>query len=153
MRTVLACVILLWTFGMALPAYAELGQNMASVATDRIRLKARIASEPHSGYTDNILETGGGTTVHEYTTDDGMVFAVSWQGPKRPDLKQLFGKSYFDRFQADNTRSASRIHMRRALASSHTDFVVRTGGYSGASWGYAILPGLTPATFTPQEFQ
>ena len=134
-------------------AHAELGQRAASISADGTHFRARVASQARLGFNDNVLTIAGGTTMHEFTGDDGTVFAVSWQGARRPDLKQLFGAGYFNRFQDDNKAPVGHVHMRRALASSHADFVVRTGGYSGASWGYAYLPAKTPATFSPQNLQ
>lgn len=136
-----------------MPAQAGLGGRAASVAADGTHFRARVSAQAQLGYTDNIIAMDGGMTVHEFTGLDGTVFAVSWQGPKRPDLQQLFGSAYFNRFQADNIKVPGHIRMRRALASTHADFIVRTGGYSGAQWGYAILPALTPVTFSPQVLQ
>ena len=93
-----------------------------------------------------------GTVAREFIRPDGTVFAVSWQGPQRPNLRQLFGDSYFSRFQADN-KSNARIRMRRALTSTHSDFVVRTGGHSGAFWGFAYLPQTAPGGFPVQTLQ
>ncbi len=133
-------------------AHAALGDHQASVTADGTHFRARVASQARLGFNDNTLTLNSGTTVHEFVGDDGTVFAVSWQGARRPDLKQLFGANYFTRFQADNADMTGR-RLRRPLASTHTDFVVRTGGYSGASWGYAYLPGKTPATFSAQNLK
>lgn len=137
----------------AMPAQAALGGKAASVEADRTRLRATASRAPGVGFTDTGLSADGGMTIHEFTADDGTVFAVAWRGPRRPDLKQLFGAAYFARFQADNPPRTGHVYMRRALASTHSDFVVRTGGYSGAQWGYAYLPARIPAGFDARNLQ
>jgi len=132
---------------MAVSAHAELGRTAASIDADQRHIVPRMMTQHRLHAADlheMTLDNGG--NVREFTTDSGQVFAVSWQGPRRPDLRQLFGAAYFKRFQADNVQTG-HIRMRRALASTHADFVVRTGGLSSAQWGYAILPQLVPAGF------
>ncbi|MGZ3304506.1 MAG: DUF2844 domain-containing protein [Asticcacaulis sp.] len=128
------------------PAQASLGARRESIDADRSHLRARLKSTAAGSYTVHELTGDGGAVTREYTNGAGTVFAVSWVGPSRPDLKQLFG-DYFDRFQADN-RPAGRIRMRRALAAHDLDFIVNTGGHPGAMWGYAILPGAVPQGFS-----
>lgn len=138
---------------LSVPAHATLGGKASTVEADRTRLKARIASQiDRTTYSVHELTLESGTVAREYLRPDGTVFAVSWQGAQRPNLKQLFGDSYFTRFQADNTATA-RIRMRRAMASTHSDFVVRTGGHSGGFWGFAYLPQTAPAGFPVQTLQ
>ncbi|CAM3109663.1 DUF2844 domain-containing protein [Asticcacaulis taihuensis] len=153
MRSVITGSICLAMLALAVPAHATLGGKAASIETDRARLNARIASRlDQATYSVHEMTLESGTTAREFIRPDGTVFAVSWQGPQRPNLKQLFGDSYFNRFQADN-KANPRIRMRRGLASSHSDFVVRTGGHSGAFWGFAYLPQTAPGGFPVQALQ
>ena len=153
MRSVITGFICLVLAALTSPAHATLGGKAASVETDRARLNARIAARlDRATYSLHEMTLDSGTTAREFIRPDGTVFAVSWQGPQRPNLKQLFGDSYFSRFQADN-KSTPRIRMRRALASTHSDFVVRTGGHSGAFWGFAYLPQTAPGGFPVQTLQ
>lgn len=128
-------------------AHAGLGKTADTVETDRVRLKARMNVRSSAGISIHQLTLDDGTVTREFV-NDGKVFAVTWQGAARPNLKQLFG-DYFPRFQAANTQSGPR--MRRALAISNPDFVVRSGGHSGAFWGYAVLPEQVPAGFDPSS--
>lgn len=128
---------------VAAPAQAALGGKSASVETDRQHLKARMSRSVAAGFTTQDLTTDDGTVTREYISSAGTVFAVTWNGPMRPDLKQVFG-AYYDRFQAAN---ANRGPGRRALRADLLDFVVRSGGHSGDFWGFAYLPLETPAGF------
>ena len=46
-----------------------------------------------------------GGAVREYVNGGGVVFAVTWRGPGRPDLAQLFG----DRFSTMQADTAGRL--------------------------------------------
>ena len=138
---------------LAAPAHATLGGKLESVDSDRARLSPRsMARRSGLGYTVHEMTLDSGTIAREYTRSDGTVFAVSWVGPQRPDLKRLFGDAYFTRFQNDNKKT-SRIRARRALAAQHSDFVVQTGGHSSALWGIAFLPMAAPSGISLQTLQ
>lgn len=123
-------------------AQAALGGKGASVEADRQHLKARMSRNVAAGYTTQDLATDDGTVTREYISLAGTVFAVTWTGPIRPDLKQLFGP-YYDRFQASNSKGPGR----RPLHADQLDFIVRSGGHSGDFWGFAFLPLEAPADF------
>ncbi|WP_414996580.1 DUF2844 domain-containing protein [Asticcacaulis sp.] len=153
MRSLITGTLCLALLAFTTPAHATLGGKAATVDTDRTRLKARSAAQvDRVNYTVHELTLDSGTVAREFMSSDGTVFAVSWQGPQRPNLKQLFGDSYFSRFQTEN-KSTARIRMRRAMAVTHSDFVVRTGGHSGAFWGFAYLPQTAPGGFPVQVLQ
>jgi len=133
----------------ALPAQASLGQARASVDADVTHFRARLKSTASTTYTVHEMTADGGMVTREYTNGAGTVFAVSWDGPVRPDLQQLFG-TYFPRFQAD-VHSRARLH--KALRADDIDFVVRTGGHPGHMWGFALLPDQVPQGFSTETLQ
>jgi hypothetical protein len=55
------------------------------------------ASTRAATHTMHELQAPTGTKVREYLGNDGKVFAVSWQGPFRPNLRQLLG-AYYDTY-------------------------------------------------------
>jgi len=134
----------------AAPAQAALGGGYDSVEADRAHFAARLSSSGSGVFTVHTLNLNNGV-VREYTRSDGMVFAVTWQGPGRPDLRQLLG-GYFTTFQSDNVLQRDR-RARRPLSANHSDFVVRTGGHSGAFFGAAMLPRVAPAGFSASELK
>ncbi len=131
------------------PAHASLGDKRASIDNDVSRLHARLKSTASTTYTVHELTGDGGMVTREYANGAGTVFAVSWQGPVRPDLKTLFG-GYFPRFQADVDGHG---RARRPLRADDIDFVVRTGGHPGAMWGFAVLPDQVPQGFSLEALQ
>jgi hypothetical protein len=82
-----------------------------------------------------------GVTVHEYASPDGVVFAVTWSGPVRPDMAALLG-SYFP-----NVASAARRGRRGTgpLVERNGDLQIESIGHQGQFTGKAWLPRLVPA--------
>lgn len=140
--------------GGAAPAWASLGAARASVDTDVAHFKARLKSTAQTNYTVHELTGDGGMVTREYSNASGTVFAVSWDGPVRPDLQQLFG-TYFPRFQADVQGQSGQGNGRRhqPMRADDIDFIVRTGGHPGHMWGFALLPGEMPQGFSTDALQ
>jgi hypothetical protein len=145
-----------WTFAVALlcligglPARASLGGGRDSVDADGRHFAARMSTIGASTHTVNVLTMTNGEVVREFTRGDGVVFAVTWRGPARPDLRQLLGPR-FDTIQADNVLGGGR-RTRRPLAVRRPDFVLSSGGHPGAFWGVAYLPALAPAGFPVRD--
>src|ERR1700751_3889695 len=101
-----AAGIILMVLCGALPAFAALGEDASSVATDQAHLKASVRMVPHQFYSVQEMQTPSGTTVRQFVSPAGTVFAVSWQGAA-PDLQQLLG-TYFDEFESAATSEPSR---------------------------------------------
>jgi hypothetical protein len=72
------------------------------------------------------------------------VFAVAWDGPWLPDLRQVLGDQ-FDRYQAAmQSRQRARTG-RGAVVIDEQGLVVQMSGHPRAFTGRAYLPGLLPA--------
>ena len=140
-----ACLVL------AAPAHAALGGAYESVLADRAHLAAKLSSSPAATHTVHALTMTNGGVAREYARPDGGVFAITWRGPARPDLRQLLG-GYFDTFQADNAPRGGR-RARKPLAVNRAEIVVQTGGHPGAFWGVAYLPRMTPAGFAARDLR
>ncbi len=132
------------------PAAAELGGGRHGLEADRTHLAATMATTTVATHQLHTLTLPDGDVVREFTTAGGMVFAVAWSGPARPDLRQLLGAA-FDTLQADVT--ASRRRPRQALALVHDDLVIRSEGHPGAFHGYAYLPHLVPPGFAADALE
>lgn len=129
---------------------AGLGRVSRTVEDDRAAMRAVSAATVRTGYTVHALTLPNGGAVSEFERPDGMIFAVTWRGPGRPDLRQLLGDA-FDAVRQDNAPGGRR--MRRPLRVERSDVLVQSGGHPGAFWGAAILPRLEPAGFTPGDLQ
>jgi hypothetical protein len=130
-------------------ALASLGGAYDSIAADRARLSARMLSTTVAAHHVHRLTLINGAVRKEFAADGGPVFAISWSGRAKPDLRQLMGP-YFSRFQA-STATVSGRRIRRALVARQSDLVVYSGGANGAFWGYAYLPRELPGDFALSE--
>lgn len=151
LTTLLAAVALLSPRG----ARAELGGPLSSVRIDGGRLGARLSSTAMGGFTRHDLTRANGGSAHELTNADGRVFAVTWSGPGKPDLRSLLGPHFAD-LQATSGAPGRRLRsLRRPAQVSRPDLQIQTGGHMGWFHGVAYLPALAPAGFSvddlPQE--
>ena len=124
---------------------------MAGVVADGARMGARVASTSMGGYTRHDLARANGGKVHELTNAEGQVFAVTWSGPGKPDLRSLLG-SHFTAFQAanDTVRRTTRS-LRRPPQVNDADLQIQTGGHMGWFHGVAFIPSLAPAGFSTSD--
>jgi hypothetical protein len=142
--TIAACAIAAVLLTPAL-SQATLGgkpTDTASHATGQPVLRAAAQqAAPTAPYSLHSTSGSDGVTVHEYASRDGVVFAVTWSGPVRPDMAALLG-SYFP-----NAASAARRGRRGAgpLVERNGDLQIESIGYQGQFTGKAWLPRLVPA--------
>lgn len=137
--------------GWALPAWAELGGTIASVESDAARLKGTLRLVAAQAYTRHEIQVSTGHVIREYASPDGQVFAVSWEGPTVPDLRQLLGERYFAEFQQ---AAAARQHYgRHPLLIETPEFVFQQTGHFRDFHGRAYLPQLLPLSLDASAIQ
>jgi len=140
----------IWMAGVAMlalagPAWAELGGNVATVQTDQEHMKGTRRITTTADYSVHEIQTDSGTTVREFVSPGGTVFGVAWQGPWKPDMRQLLGP-YFDRY----VQSIQSKRPRRGPVSIHEPgLVVESSGHMRSFSGRAYLPQMTPQNVDP----
>src|SRR5271156_4206175 len=82
--------VFVFALGAVLPAFASLGGDAASIQSDQFQMQGSRAITAAQSYTVHEIQAATGTTVREYLSPQGKVFAVTWPGPRMPDLRQLF---------------------------------------------------------------
>ena len=160
----LSAVIVLQAPGIAM---ATLGGSAQSIAADQQALggQVRMLNQPQSStggqalqqppvpanpaYTVEQISTPTGVTVNEYLSPNGTVFAVSWRGPRPPDLSQLLGP-YFAEYQ---TAAASPHAQRGHLFIQTQTLVAESGGHMRDLRGRAYVPALLPPGVSADEIQ
>lgn len=151
-RILLAFAATLVVLAMPLSAQASLGGNVASVHADQAHFQSTMRSTAASAYTVQELKAASGVVVREYVSSAGKVFAVSWQGPVAPDLRQLLG-SYFQTFQQEvHTQKASRLR-RAPLIIRQPGFVLEMGGHMRWIVGRAYIPSMVPTNVPMEEIR
>ena len=94
---------------------------------------------PAPGYSVHEMQTTTGVLVREFVSSQGKVFAVSWQGPVRPDLQQLLG-SYYDEY----AHNAPTRRSHGPITIETPNIVIQFGGHQRMLTGRAYLPNLLP---------
>jgi len=130
-------------------ALAALGGDVASIEADRAHMKAQRRIFSIQKFSVQEIRTSYGTTVREYVSPTGKVFAVVWEGAHMPDLQQLFG-DYFAAYQ--DAAKASRKG-RGPLSIEQSDLVVYSGGRMRGFAGRAYVPQLVPLDVSLDEIK
>ncbi len=110
-------------------------------------MHAQLATENMGSFIRHALTRPNGGSVHEMTNANGEVFAVTWSGPGKPDLRALLG-SRFAVLQAASGATGRTMHsLRRPPQVSQSDLQIQTEGHMGWFRGLAYIPSLAPAGF------
>ena len=131
-------------------ARAALGSDAASVLADGASMHAGVQSEMWRQFEVLEISAAAGLSVREYLNKDGIVFAVSWNGPVPPDLERLLGTNYSTYAAALAAVVNPGIH--RSLRLESSGLIVELGGHLRAYSGRACLAALLPPGVTATEF-
>jgi len=134
------------------PAIASLGASEDSVQDDQVRMKAKIRITTTLGYTIHELTSPLGTQVREYVSTSGKVFAVSWQGPFQPDMKQILG-AYFGLYSLAAKEQRQKQLRGSPLNIHKPSLVFQSTGHMRAYSGLAYDPGLLPPEVDVNELR
>jgi len=132
-------------------ANAALGAHALTINAERAQAGAQMQSfkmPDHMRY-ELVLPNGG--SVHEFANAAGDIFAVSWSGPGKPDLRTLLG-GHFGRLQEASGVGRARM-LRQPAQVNRADIQIQTGGHMGYFWGVAYLPSLAPAGFSTSSLK
>ena len=130
-------------------ASASLGGNLATIQADAIHAGASVQVTHTRKFSVYELQAPSGTLIKEYVSPAGLVFAVTWEGPFLPDLRQLLG-DYFGQF----TNSANARHAGLGSRMIHQPaFIARTGGHMRALFGRALAPLLFPQGVSTEDIE
>jgi hypothetical protein len=131
-------------FAFPFAVSASLGGDVTSVQADQARMQGSLRTTSGNSYNVHEIQASTGVTVKEYVSPAGKVFAVTWQGPFHPDLRQVLG-TYFEEYaQAVQTQRASRSG-RGPLLIQQPGLVVQISGHMRAFVGRAYVPQMMPA--------
>ncbi len=134
------CAAVVANFTVLNGAHAALGEHEASVQADAQAVLGSVKMQDRGVYRMHEIVMPSGTKVHEFVNSSGQVFAVTWQGPTMPNLRQTLGKYFDDYVAAEQTRHAVRRH----IDIHRDDLVVESAGHMRAFSGRAYLPQAVP---------
>ena len=132
-------------------ALATLGGPVDSVESDRTALAAvRHSETPGTAFTVHEFAYNG-TTVREYVSPQGLVFAIAWNGNRSPDLTTLLG-SYANEYENARQNTPHQPGVRHSSIASD-NVVVQTWGQLHNLQGRAYAPSLVPTGVTIDEIK
>jgi Protein of unknown function (DUF2844) len=127
----------------ALPAFAGLGDDVSSVQADQAHMQGSLQTTQAQAYTVHEIQAPTGTVVREYVSSSGKVFAVAWQGPWPPDMRQILA-NYFPQYQ-QATQARANLHSGRSpLTISQPGLIVQSAGHIRSFAGRAYIPEMLP---------
>ncbi len=100
-------------------------------------------------YTIHQTVDANGVTIREYASPDRVVFAVTWEGPIRPDMSALLG-SYFPNYV---NAGQSGARGTGPLVDGDDAFRIESAGRLGRFYGMAYLPRRMPANVRAGDLQ
>lgn len=134
------------------PAWGALGGDTVSILADQSAMQGIRRTTATNSYTLHEIQAANGTVLREYQSADGNVFAVTWHGQFRPDMRQVLG-SYFDQYaQAMRERSSTRRE-RGPVTIREPGLTVQLGGHTRALVGKAYVPEKLPQGMQTEDIQ
>lgn len=138
------------------PAWAALGGDITSVQSDQLHMQGMIRTTTKSSYAVHEIQSSAGTVVREYvaSTGDsaGKVFAVAWQGPYVPDMRQLLGSSFEQYAQAAKAQRNTRMR-RGPLLIEQPGLTVQISGHPRSFSGRAYIPQMLPQGVAAEDIR
>jgi hypothetical protein len=154
----MACTLIHFTTTVAVPVLLGIA---ASPAEAQLGGSLPPSQAAHAAVVKNVLNGAvrtrswldeGGTTINEYTSADGTIFAYAWHGPTMPNLRHLLGR-YADTYLAAATSRFAADGNLHASHVVHPALIVDSGGQMRSYVGRAWLPAALPPGVTPADLQ
>lgn len=146
----------LWAmFGALVNPYvaaASLGGTADTVEADRAHMQASLRMTKKDLYATHELRAPNNVVVREFVSPTGIVFGVAWEGPVRPDLRQVLG-GYFSHFTEAAQAQKQRQAGRQPISVTEPGLVVQSGGHPRAFSGRAYLPEMLPVGVHAEEIR
>ena len=146
---VVASAVLCLASSASRQAHATLGGDVSTIEDNMQHLGAGRQVHPLATGERHDLVLSSGTIIREYVAASGAVYAVTWRGPRIPDLHELLG-GYFAELARRDIRTSSGHHRLNIVGS---DFMVRSSGHQRSFQGRAWVPSLVPEGFSPDALE
>lgn len=127
------------------PAQAALGDAAVSIEADRLQMRAtRQATRATLQGSVQEIRLADGSSIRQFVSARGIVYAVAWSTRVKPDFAQLLGQ-HAGTFEAGVAPAASQPGLKRSVTVDQGDVVVVSSGRPGAFVGRAWLKSELPA--------
>jgi nucleoside diphosphate kinase len=122
-----------------------LGGDVASIESDRARMQGQRRTVPAiaARAPTHVITMSDGSSIKEFVTPGGVVFAVSWSTRFKPRLEQLLG-IHAGPYAAAARQALATPGIRHSFALDQDDLVIHASGHLNAHVGVAYLRSLVP---------
>jgi len=141
-----AATVLVATLSLAaLPARAVLGGDVSTIAGDQVRMQGtrHPAAVSSAQVRTHEITLADGSSIREFVTPGGIVFAVAWNTRFKPDLAALLG-AHAASYAAAASEAMRAPGIRRQAELRRGDLVVHSTAYLNSYVGKAWLQSLVP---------
>jgi hypothetical protein len=128
----------------ARPAQAVLGEAASSVQADQLRLAAQRRTSRTLDAEVQVLTLPDGSSIRQYLTPAGLVYAVAWNTRSKPRLDQLLGAHFAAYAQGGRLAMSQRAGVHHHAVVEQGDLVVESSAHLNAHVGRAWLRSLLP---------
>lgn len=139
-------------FGWGVPAHAVLGEAVASVHADQMRVQGVRRLSQGLRYQVHDIRQADDSVLRQFVSPTGTVFAVSWRSHLKPNLPLLLG-SHFESYAQATRAAAPRQGFTRQNAIQMGDLVVNETVQMGLFNGSAYLRHLVPEGVDPNALR
>ena len=135
-------------------ARAVLGGDVSTIGGDQQRVKGerRFATALRVQTETHLITMADGSSIREYVTPGGIVFAVAWSTRFKPDLEALFG-SYAQTYAAAAGDALKTPGIKRNVVLQRGDLVVQSTVHLNNFVGRAYLRSLVPQGIAVDELR
>ena len=147
----MALLLCVFVGGFCYQSFAAIGNDVFSLSADQAHLHATLRSTQKAGYVLHELCADSGLVIHEYSAPNGKIFAVAWEGPVIPDLRQILGARFDDFRRAAETQNRNGVH--GPLFIQQNGLTVELGGHMRSYRGKAYLSDEMPASVRAEELR
>jgi hypothetical protein len=130
-------------------AHAVLGEDASTIAADEQRLGGvrRQATALHAQVTTREIALADGSSIRQFVTSSGVVFAVAWNTRFKPNLESLLGV-HAAGYAAAASEAMRAPGIKRNVALQRGDLVVQSSTHLNTYVGRAYLLSLVPQGIT-----
>jgi Protein of unknown function (DUF2844) len=127
------------------PAWAVLGEGVGSVQADQLQLSATRRMARTLDGDVQLLTWADGSSIRQYLTPSGRVYAVAWNTRSKPRLDRLFGVHFVAYVEGARQLQQQRAGVRHQAVIEQGDLVVESSAHLHAHTGRAWLRSLLPS--------
>jgi hypothetical protein len=138
------CVMsMMLALALPLPLSAALGGDVSTVQADQAKMQGTLRTTSADSYAVHDIQASTGVDVKEYASASGKVFAITWNGPAHPDLRQLLG-AYFEQYQQAVHDQIAQRRGHGPVVIQEPGLVVEMAGHMRSFSGRAYVPQMLP---------